>query len=51
MILEANSFTLQRSGKWVVITSYDGIAVNEDVNFELGNSPDYQLYNTKNDVS
>jgi len=38
-----------RKGDWVLIPPYKGPALDNDVNIELGNSPDYQLYNIKED--
>ncbi len=51
LILEANSRTALRMGDWALIPPYSGEAINTHVNIELGNSPDYQLYNLKNDES
>jgi len=50
LILEANSRTLFRQGDWVMIPPYPGVAINKQVNIELGNSDTYQLYNLKNDI-
>lgn len=49
LILEATSRTALRKGDWVMIPPYNGKAVNENVNIELGNSSEYQLYNIKED--
>jgi arylsulfatase A-like enzyme len=49
LILEAISRTALRSGDYVMIPPYDGPAVLESVNIELGNDSDYQLYNIKQD--
>jgi len=50
LILEANTKTAFRKGDWVMIPPYNGPALNEFVNIELGNSDQYQLYNLKNDL-
>jgi len=49
LILEATSRTALRKGDWVLIPPYKGPAVHKDVNIELGNLPEYQLYNLKED--
>jgi arylsulfatase A-like enzyme len=48
-ILEATSRTALRSGDWAMIPPYKGPAVQNQVNIELGNSSEYQLYNLKDD--
>jgi len=48
-ILEATSRTALRKGDWIMIPPYNGPAVNNSVNIELGNSDDYQLYNLSKD--
>ncbi len=50
LILEANSRTALRMGNWVMIPPYEGPALNEKVNIELGNSDEFQLYNLENDI-
>ncbi len=50
-ILEATSRTALRAGDWAMIPPYKGPAVQNQVNIELGNSSDYQLYNLKEDPS
>jgi arylsulfatase A-like enzyme len=50
MILEATSRTALRKGDWVMIPPYKGPAVQSQVNIELGNSSEYQLYNLKDDL-
>src|SRR5690554_5285951 len=50
LIVEANGKTALKKGEWVMIPPYKGPAVNEKVNIELGNSPDFQLYNLKEDI-
>lgn len=51
LILEASSRTALRQGDWVMIPPYDGPQRNKQVNIELGNSKEYQLYNLKDDIS
>jgi arylsulfatase A-like enzyme len=50
LVLEATSRTALRKGDWVMIPPYKGPAVNESVNIELGNAPEFQLYNLKDDI-
>ncbi|WP_288369431.1 arylsulfatase [uncultured Algoriphagus sp.] len=50
-VLEATSRTAFRNGNWVMIPPYSGPAVQNQVNIELGNSPEYQLYNLAEDLS
>jgi len=50
LVLEATSRTAFRKGDWVMIPPYDGPAVNDQVNIELGNSDSYQLYNLARDT-
>lgn len=45
LIMEAASRTALRKGKWVMIPPYNGLAINKQVNIELGNTSEYQLYN------
>lgn len=49
VILEASTKTALRAGDWAMIPPYPGPAVQNQVNIELGNSSEYQLYNLKND--
>lgn len=49
VILEASTKTALRAGDWAMIPPYPGPAVQNQVNIELGNSWEYQLYNLKND--
>lgn len=49
LILEATTKTALRSGDYIMIPPYQGPAVNQSVNIELGNDPQYQLYNLKAD--
>jgi len=50
LILQATSRTAFRKGDWVMIPPYQGPAKNEQVNIELGNAKEYQLYNLKDDL-
>lgn len=50
LIIEATSRTALRMGEWVLIPPYPGPAILEQVNIEVGNSKDYQLYNLKDDA-
>ena len=50
LILEATSRTALRKGDWLLIPPYKGAALNSDVNIEVGNSDEVQLYNLKNDI-
>ncbi len=50
LVLEASSRTALRMGDWVMIPSYNGATVNKQVNIELGNAPEFMLFNLKDDV-
>jgi arylsulfatase A-like enzyme len=50
LILEATGRTALRQGDWVLIPPYEGPAVARNVQIELGNAPEYQLYNLKEDL-
>lgn len=50
LILEAASRTALRKGDWALIPPYKGPAVQTQVNIELGNSKEFQLYNLKEDI-
>lgn len=50
LVLEATSRTALRKGEWVMIPPYKGPAVQTQVNIELGNSLEFQLYNLKDDI-
>ena len=50
-IIEATSRTAFRKGNWVLIPPYNGPAVNDLVNIELGNLEEYALYNLDEDLS
>ncbi len=51
LVLEATTRTALRKGSWVMIPPYKGPAKNDRVNIELGNDPDYQLYNLATDLA
>ena len=51
LVIEATSRTALRSGDWLMIPPYDAPAVNIQVNIELGNDKEYQLYNLKDDIA
>ncbi|WP_282125520.1 sulfatase family protein [Marinifilum flexuosum] len=50
LIIEAAGRTALHQGDWLMIPPYDGPAVSVNVNIELGNSKEYQLYNLKEDI-
>ena len=50
LVLEATSRTALRQGDWLMIPPYNGPAVNNQVNIELGNSKEFQLYNLNDDL-
>ena len=50
LILQATGRTALRKGDWVMIPPYQGPAVARNVNIELGNAPEYQLYNLNTDL-
>ena len=49
LIIEATSRTALRSEDWLMIPPYKGKAYQEKVDIETGSSPDFQLYNLKED--
>lgn len=51
LILEATSRTAYRSQNWVLIPPYSGPAVSPNVNIEIGNASEYQLYNLEDDIA
>ncbi|MGP1994169.1 sulfatase family protein [Zobellia laminariae] len=51
LVLEAGSRTAFRKGDWAMIPPYKGAALNKQVNIELGNDSEYQLYNLKEDLA
>lgn len=50
LVLEASRKTALRSGNWAVIPPHGGAAVASNVNIELGNSPEWQLYKLDEDL-
>lgn len=50
LVLEASTRTIYKQGNWIMIPPYSGPAVEEQVNIELGNSDQYQLYNVGKDI-
>jgi arylsulfatase A-like enzyme len=50
LVLEATSRTALRKIEWAMIPPYPGPAVNENVNIELGNASEFQLYNLEEDL-
>ncbi len=50
LVIEATSKTALRKGNWVLIPPYKGPAINREVNIEVGNSSEWQLYNISNDL-
>jgi hypothetical protein len=50
LILEATTRTALRTGDWKMIPPYEGAAINTQVNIELGNAEEYQLFNLKEDI-
>ncbi|GAA3615263.1 arylsulfatase [Flavivirga amylovorans] len=51
LVIEATSRTALRSGDWLYIPAYEGPAVNHEVEIELGNSDEEQLFNLKEDLA
>ncbi len=50
LVLEASTKTALRKGNWLMIPPYKGPVVEPQVNIELGNSNEFQLYNLSDDV-
>tara|TARA_A100001011_G_scaffold294507_1_gene306664 strand:+ start:979 stop:2517 length:1539 start_codon:yes stop_codon:yes gene_type:complete len=50
MVVEATSRTAFKKGDWVMIPPYEGPAINDKVQIELGNDSEFQLYNLLDDV-
>ncbi|MGQ1908998.1 sulfatase family protein [Marinifilum sp. RC60d5] len=50
LIIEATSRTAYRKGDWLMIPPYKGDKLLKEVNIEIGNSDDFQLYNLKEDM-
>ena len=48
-VMEAYTKTALRAGDWVMIPPYPGPAVEKNVNIEMGNSSQYQLFNLRED--
>ncbi len=51
LVIEATTKTALRKGQWLMIPPYNGPAINQSVNIELGNSTDYQLYDLSEDLA
>jgi arylsulfatase A-like enzyme len=51
LIIEATTRTAMRKGDWLLIPPYNEAALNRQVNIELGNAKEWQLYNLSSDVS
>ncbi|MDG1805129.1 arylsulfatase [Flavicella sp.] len=49
LIIEATTRTALRHKNWVMIPPYEGEAIIESVNIEIGNSNSYQLYDLSTD--
>ena len=50
LVIEANTKTAFRQGDWIMIPPYSGDPILEEVNIEMGNDKDFQLYNLKKDI-
>ena len=50
LIIEANTKTAFRQGDWIMIPPYSGDSILEEVNIEMGNDKEFQLYNLKKDI-
>ncbi|MDO6737012.1 arylsulfatase [Wenyingzhuangia sp. 2_MG-2023] len=50
LVIEANTKTALRKGDWIMIPPYKGPKVADQVNIELGNDDEFQLYNLKQDI-
>ncbi len=50
LVIEATSRTAYRKGDWAMIPPHKGAAISRNVNIEVGNSAEYQLYNLKEDI-
>ena len=50
LVIEALTKTAVRQGDWIMIPPYKGPKINHNVNIELGNNDEYQLYNLKEDI-
>lgn len=49
LVIEASNRLAFRKGDWVLIPPHKGNPIAKEVNIELGNSPQYQLFNLKTD--
>ena len=50
LVLEASSRTALRKDNWLMIPPYKGPAIASQVNIELGNSEEFQLYDLSSDL-
>jgi arylsulfatase A-like enzyme len=50
LVIESKSKTALRSGDWIMIPPYKGGAMNKKVGTETGYTPEYKLYNLRNDI-
>ncbi|WP_396138401.1 arylsulfatase [Flavobacterium sp.] len=50
LVIEANTKTAFRQGDWMMIPPYPGDSILEEVNIEMGNDKQFQLYNLKKDI-
>ena len=50
LVIEANTKTAFRQGDWMMIPPYPGDPILEEVNIEMGNDKEFQLYNLNNDI-
>jgi arylsulfatase A-like enzyme len=50
LVIEANTKTAFRQGDYLMIPPYIGDSILSEVNIEVGNSSEYQLYNLKEDI-
>ena len=50
LVIEANTKTAFRQGDWIMIPPYSGDSILEEVNIEMGNDKEFQLYNLKMDI-
>lgn len=50
LVIEANTKTAFRQGDYIMIPPYPGDPILEEVNIEMGNDKDFQLYNLKIDI-
>ena len=50
LVIEANTKTAFRQGDLIMIPPYPGDPILEEVNIEMGNDKDFQLYNLKKDI-